>query len=94
MQTLTGESLLDEAGFIAELATLEDGLTTTRQSPLTTPPGMFVDESGPAADELEEAPSVLGHLAAAAMFVLMMGVGAAGAALVFHDRVARILAIW
>ena len=55
---------------------------------------MFVDEAEPAAVEVQETPSILGQFAAAAMFVLMMGVGAAGAAVVFHEQVARILATW
>jgi hypothetical protein len=111
MQTVAPNSLLNEASFLAELASLDRGLTTKRQSPVpdveqryealpdvsgpvrTTPPGMFADESEPAAVvELHEGPSVLGQVAAAAMFVLMMGVGAAGAAVVFHEQVARILA--
>jgi hypothetical protein len=55
---------------------------------------MFADEPKAVADEPEDRPSIAGQVAAAAMFVLMMGVGAAGAALVFHEQVARILAIW
>jgi hypothetical protein len=43
---------------------------------------------------VSEGPSILGQLAAAAMFVLMMGVGAAGAAVVFREQVARIVANW
>jgi hypothetical protein len=62
------------------------------------PPGKFVDEPQSYAAIVEDAEGdqgndapVLGRLAAVGMFVLMMGVGAAGAALVFHDQVARIL---
>jgi hypothetical protein len=111
MQTAGPDSLLNEAGFLAELASLDDGLThrrtlvpiaQQRYEPLpdsskpvrTTPPGMFADEHEPAPVEVDEAPSFVGQLAAAAMFVLLMGVGAAGAAVVFHNQVARILAAW
>ena len=111
MQTAGTDSLLNEAGFLAELASLDDGLThrrppvpiaQTRYEPLpdsstpvrTPPPGIFADEPEPAAVEAGETPPLLGQLAAAAMFVLMMGVGAAGAAVVFHEHVARILAYW
>ena len=64
-------------------------------------PGMFADDEGPArqmidgvGNELVQGPSLLWRVTAAAMFVMMMGVGAAGAALVFHERVARIVATW
>ena len=105
-------SLLNESGFLRELASLDNGLTTNRKSPLpvvneryeplpdvstpvrTTPPGIFADEPAPAAPEVEQTPSFAGQLAAAAMFVLMMGAGAAGAAVVFREQVARILATW
>jgi len=113
MQTASSDSsLLNESGFLRELASLDDGLTTKPQPPAaagamryeplpdvstpvrTMPPGMFADVPEPAAAEIDDAPSVLGQFAAAAMFVLMMGVGAAGAAVVFHEQVARILATW
>ena len=114
MSTTVGSdsSLLNESGFLRELASLDEGLTTKRRSPLpavekryeplpdvsasvrTTPPGMFVDETEPAAVDVAEPPSILGQAAAAAMFALMIGVGAAGAAVVFHEQVARILAYW
>src|SRR5712671_1527078 len=100
MSTTVGpdSSLLNESGFLRELASLDDGLTMKRRAPLsaaekryeplpdvsapvrTTPPGMFADETEPAAVDVPEAPSISGQFAAAAMFVLMMGVGAAGAA--------------
>ncbi len=64
-------------------------------------PGKFADTERPVArmidgvgNEIVEGPSVLWRLTAAAMFVLLMGVGAAGAAAVFHERVARIVATW
>ena len=63
-------------------------------------PGMFVDEApveqmtDGVGNELVDGPSLLWRITAAAMFVLMMGVGAAGAAAVFHERVARIVATW
>ena len=60
----------------------------------TTPPGMFADEPAEAAVEVAEGHALFGQFAAAAMFVLMMGVGAAGAAVVFRDQVARILVTW
>ncbi len=41
-----------------------------------------------------EGPSVLWRVTAVAMFVLLMGVGAAGAVAVFHERVGRIVATW
>ena len=46
------------------------------------------------AEERNEPPTLLWQVAAAVMFVLMMGVGAAGAAVVFHERVTHILATW
>jgi hypothetical protein len=95
------ESLLDEADFLAELATLEDGMTTRRRSPLALEDHAYEAVSREPAfepltlsEEREGAPSLLQQVAAAAMFVLMMGVGAAGAALVFHAQVARILVLW
>ena len=60
----------------------------------TTPPGMFADHAKPAAAAVPEGPTLLGQVAAAAMFVLMMGVGAAGAAVIFRHQVERILANW
>ena len=62
-------------------------------------PGMFVDDEAPVeqvtdGNEFVHGPSLLWRVTAAAMFVMMMGVGAAGAALVFHERVARIVAAW
>lgn len=76
-------------------------------APVRTP-GMFVDDGDamaadderltPKIDEvgnvIVHGPSLRWRVTAAAMFVMMMGVGAAGAALVFHDRVARIVAVW
>ena len=63
--------------------------------------GMFVDDEEPAEPVMDgvgspivQGPSLLWRATAAAMFVLMMGVGAAGAAAVFHERVARIVAVW
>jgi hypothetical protein len=112
MQTIAPDSLLTETSFLAELASLDEGMTVKRRSPLpaveqrayepfpelpvpvrASPPGMFADEPLAAAD-VEDGPSALGQLAAAVMFVLMMAVGAAGAAVVFHEQVARILAVW
>ncbi len=64
-------------------------------------PGMFVDDEAPiermtdgVGNAIVQGPSLLWRVTAAAMFVMMMGVGAAGAALVFHERVARIVAAW
>jgi len=71
-------------------------------------PGMFVDGKDAVVDDDERVtpgidgvekvivhgPSLLWRMTAAALFVLMMGVGAAGAAVVFHERVARIVASW
>lgn len=53
-----------------------------------------VDDAGRAGSDIVHGPSLLWRMTAAAMFVLMMGVGAAGAAAVFHERVARIVAAW
>ena len=50
----------------------------------------FVDDE----PQEDEGPSILWRLTAVVMFVLLMGVGAAGAAAVFHERVARIVATW
>ena len=112
MDAPTAELLLDEADFLAELATLEDGLTTGRRSPLPVEDRAYDAVSNlpapirtyertvertfePIADEeRDEPPTLLRQVAVAAMFVVMMGVGAAGAALVFHAQVARILVLW
>jgi hypothetical protein len=106
MQTIATDSLLDEADFVAELATLEDGMTMKPReyalpsevlAPVSTrPPGKFVDAQEPSArvEATDGDSSAMRQIAAAAMFVLMMAVGAAGAAAVFHERVARILATW
>jgi hypothetical protein len=105
IRTKTTDSLLDEMGFFSELATLEDWMTAqprTYTSPSETlgpirirPHGKFADNPEPSADVgADDGPSLLQQIAAAAMFVLMMAVGAAGAAVVFHERVARILANW
>jgi hypothetical protein len=108
MQTPSLEPLLDEADFLAELANLDHGLAATRRTPLppverqaTDPyPGLPSAGAAPereqhvADEEHDAAPSIVWRVTAAAMFVLMMGVGAAGAAVLFHDRVARLLAAW
>jgi len=109
MQTSTGESLLDEADFLAELATLEDGLSAERRSPRPVespndtagvqamfglPAPVWAPEPVTPAVERDLPLSLVSQVMAAAMFVLMMGVGAAGAALVFHDRVSQLLALW
>jgi hypothetical protein len=60
-------------------------------------PGMFVEDepvAGQADDVAPARPTLMWRLTATAMFVFMMGVGAAGAAAVFHERVARIVASW
>jgi hypothetical protein len=64
------------------------------QKPRTTSPGRFVEADDASAEEGDAVVSLPGRMAAAAMFVLMMGVGAAGAAVVFHTQVARIIATW
>jgi len=105
MDTATPESLLDEADFLEELASLEDGMTVKpRQyaatsevlAPVRTrPPGKFEATEPPQhMPAVEDGPSAMQQIAAVAMFVFMMAVGAAGAAMVFHERVARILASW
>lgn len=101
------DTLLDEADFLAELVNLEDGmpLKPSVYKPISdlpiavraTPPGKFPEpapHADPTHEEDEAGPTIGGQIAAAAMFVLMVGVGAAGAALVFHERVVRILAAW
>ena len=104
----TADSLLDEADFLEELGNLEDGMTVKRREyepipDLTTPVratplGKFPEPAPVAAvpdvDDERAGPTMAGQIAAAAMFVLMMGAGAAGAAMVFHERVVRILAAW
>jgi len=106
MDTVPTESLLDETDFLAELATLEDGMTLTPRryeapsellaAVRTRPPGKFVEtrDTPDSIDPADDVPSVMQQIAAAGMFVLMMAVGAAGAAALFHDRLARILAAW
>ena len=104
MHTVTSESLLDESDFLAELSSLERGLPEKPPSVSAvlelpepariTSPGKFWDHPlpAPAAPVEDDDAPFLGRLATAGMFVLMMGVGAAGAALLYHERVARILA--
>ena len=108
MHKVPPESLLDEADFLAELGSLEDGMTENRQPPSlssvqeppgpvrTAPPGKFVDDVRPRASEpvFDDDSPALGRLATIGIVVLMMGVGAAGAMLVYHERVARLLALW
>jgi len=89
MHTSTGGSLLDEREFLAELAQLEKGMTTRRRTPLAP---ATTDAAAPEVEHAE--PSLRWRLAALAIFVFFVGVGAAGAAVVFHEQVARILAIW
>lgn len=104
MHTAAQESLLDESDFLAELSTLEQGLPHKQPSASSvfemavpvrlSPPRTSIDEprpEPPTASEDDDSP-VLGKLASVGMFVLMMSVGAAGAALLYHERVARILA--
>jgi hypothetical protein len=104
--TAAPESLLDEADFLEQFASLEDGMTAKpRQYAATSevlaavrtrPPGKFVEAIEPPQQmaAAEGPPPAMQQIAAIAMFVFMMAVGAAGAAVVFHDRVARILAAW
>ena len=105
MQTPSLEPLLDEADFLAELVNLDHGLAATRRTPLPPvertafdpfpglpSPVLTPEPERHVATEEPDAPSsFIWRVTAAAMFVLMMGVGAAGAAAVFHDRVARIV---
>jgi hypothetical protein len=97
MHTVTPESLLDEADFVSELSSLEHGLMENRPPPSlssvteppaplrTAPPGKFVDDVRPSPRSVEDEDSPrLGRLATVGMLVLMMGVGAAGALLVYH----------
>ena len=72
-------------------AKIDAGLDTSFDWPARgAAPAAFVDDE--AAED--EGPSLLWRLTAVVMFVLLMGVGAAGAAAVFHERVARIVATW
>ena len=106
MQTPSLEPLLDEADFLAELVNLDHGLAATRRTPLPpvdqtavfdpfpgVPSAVLSPEPEPnvATDEPDAPSSFIWRVTAAAMFVVMMGVGAAGAAAVFHDRVERIV---
>jgi len=106
MQTPSLEPLLDEADFLAELVNLDHGLAATRRTPLppVERPAAFdpfpglpsaaltpEPERNVAAEEPDAPSSFIWRVTAAAMFVLMMGVGAAGAAAVFHERVERIV---
>src|SRR5436305_6921045 len=102
MQTVATDSLLDEEKFLAELATLEQGMTVkprTRESleDLSTPIrtaalGKLVDPAIATGGEDEGRSAQIGQAAAAMIFVLMMVVGAAAATAVFHERVGLILA--
>ena len=65
----------------------------------TERPGKFWEPERPTeratfVEEHEDDSPAVGRVAVAGMFVLMMGVGAAGAMLVYHERVARILAAY
>jgi hypothetical protein len=106
MQTPSPEPLLDEADFLAELVNLDPGLTATQRTPLPSVerkvfdpfPGLSLRVAAPEPErhvettgEPDAPSSIMWRVTAAAMFVLMMGVGAAGAAAVFHDRVERIV---
>ena len=106
MQTPSLEPLLDEADFLAELVNLDHGLAVTRRTPAPPVerqafdpfPGLPVPVAATSEPERHMAtdapPSIVWRMTAAAMFVLMMAIGAAGAAAVFHDRFARILSAW
>ena len=101
--TIDADSLLDEAEFFAELEGLEQGMTVTRQpatsidEPMpparTRPFGKFADAAVEGKQQTAAAPAdaLISRAVAVGFFVLMVMVGAAGAALVFHDRVALIL---
>ena len=101
------DSLLDEADFLAELESLDVNVAAKRQSPdvipdldgpvRTLPPGKFADDpqtGGFFATAEDAGASGLGlsGVATVGYFVLMTAVGAAGALLVFHNRVALLLA--
>ena len=96
IQDAIAASLMDENSFMSELKSLEAGLTSVRKA--SSPIEDHTERLTPGIDEVGQAivhgPSLLWRMTAAAMFVLMMGVGAAGAAAVFHQRVARIVAAW
>ena len=110
MQTPSLEPLLNEEDFLAELVNLDRGLSATQRTPLPPVarhqtldpyPGLpsavltpEPEQPETTEEELDAAPSIFWRVAVAAMFVLMVGVGAASAAVVFHDRVARLLAAW
>ena len=80
---------------LADEARLPDVLAPVR----TEKPGKFWEPERPTeratfVEENEDDSPAVGHFAVAGMFVLMMGVGAASAMLVYHERVARILAAY
>jgi hypothetical protein len=101
--TVGADSLLDEAEFFAELEGLERGMTTTRQPAIsieelpaparTRPLGKFADDAVDARRETPAEPGggSISRVVAVGFVVLMAVIGAAGAALAFHDRVALIL---
>jgi hypothetical protein len=91
--------LLDEADFLAQLGTFEDGIPAQRRESkpipgLPTPLRMTPNRSVHDDDDGDAGPTIMEQIAAAAMFALLIGVGAAGAAMVFHERFVRILARW
>jgi len=108
MRTATAKSLLDDADFFAKIETLDDGLTEQHcpqpveppvgsdcfEARYDLPPFVLTPEGPVPAEKRDGPPTPVARMVAAAMFVLMMGVGAAGAALVFHDRVSRLLDLW
>jgi hypothetical protein len=59
-------------------------------------PGVFAHdvERDDALDVPAARPSLLWRLTAAVAFVCLIGVGATGAAVVFHDQVSRLVAAW
>jgi hypothetical protein len=86
----SARSLLDDAGFVAALNEVEipDTITLDAKAETRREPQWIFDGAVPAA----AAASPRGQIALGVLgFTLMMGLGAAGAAFVFHDRLAQIL---
>jgi len=92
MSTVATDSLLDEADFLAELGRLDTGMTAKRRSLEEHMIEAAAQQPAPIEPAaVQEESVVLGRVAAIGFLVLMAAVGAAGAVLVFHDRLGLLL---
>jgi hypothetical protein len=88
-------SLLDDAQFLADLGKLEAPLAPRAAAKPRRQGPQFMMPDAEANPIVEAAQSPAMHpVMAVAGLVLMMSIGAAAAALVFHDRVGQIVSQW